>query len=70
MLMRCTMPHWQGNTAVPTGTLVDADSGEVLSLPNGIRPVGLQVSVIPLYFETFETDEMAPVGRRAKKAAR
>jgi hypothetical protein len=36
-LMRCTMPHWQGNTLVPLGAIY----------PDG------DPRVIPAFFETY-----------------
>jgi hypothetical protein len=45
ILMRCTQPHWQGNTFVGVGAL---------------RPAG-HSQVIPEFFEPYEIEEEAPV---------
>lgn len=41
--MRCTTPHWQGNTFIDAGT---------------VRPEG-HPEVIPVFFEAFAVDEPA-----------
>jgi hypothetical protein len=42
--MRCTTPHWQGNTFIDAGTL---------------RPAG-HPEVIPAFFEAYDVEEAAP----------
>ena len=54
-LMRCTTPHWQGNTFIDAGV---------------VRPEG-HPEVIPVFFESFTVDESAaesqPEQRRAAR---
>jgi predicted ATP-grasp superfamily ATP-dependent carboligase len=40
-LMRCTTPHWQGNTFVDAGTIFPAGHGQV----------------VPAFFEVYEIEE-------------
>lgn len=49
-LMRCTTPHWQGNTFIDAGT---------------IRPQG-HPEAIPAYFEVYIVEEPAPKPTKAK----
>lgn len=52
-LMRCTTPHWQGNTFIDVGTL---------------RPAG-HPEVIPAFFEAYAAEEDAAPPVKAEPVA-
>lgn len=52
-LMRCTTPHWQGNTFIDAGT---------------VRPEG-HPQAIPAFFEAFAVEEDTPKPAAKKTTA-
>lgn len=67
-MLRCTMPHWQGEVLIAAGTVVDPGSGTVVFAPVGAT--GETVTIIDDYFEPFETEEPKPARKSTRRTSK